>query len=169
MISQAMGRVTFGPESFEPIAATGEIGLVLTVSADAPYQSLRELLERAKAEPETIAYAANLGAITHYAGLLLEQAYPGAKFRYVQYGGGEARFTAIKGGHIHVSLFTIEEYARFRTIGLRAIAFFGVERHPALPEIPSTYEQGVEVAFSNIIHLSSISPSERCPSRSPTF
>jgi tripartite-type tricarboxylate transporter receptor subunit TctC len=150
MTAHAMGRVSFGSESFVPIAATGENGLVLTVSSDSPHASLSDLLARAKAQPNTVAYAANLGAASHYAGLLLEHASPGATFRYVHYGGGEARFTAIKGGHIDVSLFSIEEYQRFRSIGLRALAFFGHERHPALPDVPSTYEQGVPVAFSNV-------------------
>ena len=150
MTAQAMGKVRYGPEAFEPIAATGEVGLLLVVSTESPYRMLGELLAAAKARPETLAYAANLGAPSHYAGLLLEQAYPGAKFRFVNYGGGEARFAALKGGHIQMTLFSVEEYRRYRTIGLRALASFGAERHPALPEVPTAREQGVDVAFSNI-------------------
>ena len=44
----------------------------------------------------SVTYAANRGVASYYAGLLLEQASPGAIFRYVHYGGGEARLAAIR-------------------------------------------------------------------------
>lgn len=142
--------VNYGPEAFEPIAATGEIGMVLAVAADSPIHDLRDLLEQAAAQPETLAFAANLGAPSHFAGLLLEQKHPGAVFRFAQYGGGADRFAAIKGGHVTLSAFSLAEYVAFQP-DLRALAFLGPKRHPEIPQIPTAREQGYDLVNRNVL------------------
>ena len=144
------GAAVYGPEAFEPIAATGSVGMVVAVAEDAPYSNLNDLLDRAAAEPDSVVFSANLGAPSHFIGLLLEGARPGVRFRYTQTGGGAKRFAALIGGHIDVSSFSIAEYAQFRSAGLRALAFFGEDRHAAAPETPTALEQGVEVRFDNV-------------------
>ena len=142
------GKVPYGAEAFEPIAATGEAGLVIAVAEDAPYQDLSDLLEVARREPDSVVFSANLGAASHFAGLLIEKNAPGARFRYTQTGGGAKRFAALVGGHIDVSAFSISEYLQFSAAGLRALAFFGDQRHPSAPDVPTAIEQGVDMTFS---------------------
>lgn len=146
------GTVDYGPEAFEPVAGTGEVGMVITVTDQSPYRDLRELMAAAKAEPNSITFGANMGALTHFAGLQLEKEAPGAAFQYTQIGGGAKRFADLKGGHIDVTGFSIEEFARFRSEGLRGLAFFGVERHPAAPDVPTGREQGFDVISNNTFY-----------------
>lgn len=147
------GVVPYGPEVFEAIAGTGRVGLLIAVFETAPYQTLADLMEVAEQKPDSVLFAANIGAPSHFAGLMLEQRKPGAKFRYTQTGGGSERFGALAGGHVDVSAFSTAEYKNFRTgarSGLRALAYFGEERHPGLPDIPTAREQGIDVLSSNI-------------------
>ena len=144
------GKVAYGAEAFEPIAATGQAGLVVAVAEDAPYQDLTDLLQEARRQPDSVVFSANLGAASHFAGLLLEKNAPGARFRYTQTGGGAKRFAALVGGHIDVSAFSIGEYLQFSAVGLRALAFFGEERHPSAPHVPTAIEQGVDMTFSSM-------------------
>ena len=144
------GKVDHGPEAFEPIIATGEDAMLMAVAEDSRFQSLRELLEEAKASPDTLAYGANLGAPSHFSALLLEHSHPGARFRFVQTGGGATRFAELTGGHIGMTTFSVSEYLRFRSGGIRALAFLGDKRHPALPETQTAREQGFDVTSSNM-------------------
>lgn len=144
------GQATWGPDDFEPIAATGEVGAIIAVADDSPFLSLGELLSGAAETPDEITFGSNVGAPSHFWALLLENAKPGAQFRYVQTGGGATRFAALKGGHVSASAFSVAEYLSFREGGIRALAFLGEKRHPALPEIPTAREAGLEVLAGNI-------------------
>ena len=144
------GKVRYGPEAFEPIAGTGESQLVIAARADAPFRDLRHVLERAAAEPDTITFGANLGAPSHFVGRQLETALSGARFRFVQTGGGAKRFASLRGGHIELTIFSIEEFLRFRSTGLRVLALLDSARHERLPEIPTAIEQGVDLVSGNM-------------------
>lgn len=141
------GQALYGPEAFQPIAATGRAGTMICVSGDAPYQTLREVLEAAKAKPGGVSFGANFGATSYFAGRLLEQVFDGAQFTFVPAGGGAKRFAAMKGGHLDVSTFTVSEYVGFRAGGLRAVALLGEERHPAFPDVLTAREQGIDVVW----------------------
>ncbi len=143
-------RAAYGPEAFEAVAGTGKIGVVITVKEDSPFQTMSDLMSHGLEKPNTLNFAANLGAPSHFIGLLIEKSQPGTLFNYVQYGGGADRYGAIIGDHVQTSIFSIEEYLRYKDGGLRALAVFSPERHPALPELPSATEQGFEVDSSNM-------------------
>lgn len=148
--AQVSGKVSYGPESFEPIAASGKTNMVIAVAEDSPYQTLQELMQAAKETPNELVFAANLGAPVHYAGLILEKELPGAHFVYTQKGGGASRFEAVIGGHVDVSAFSLGEYVSFKDGGLRAIAISSEVRHPEAMEIPTAKEQGFNFVHANM-------------------
>lgn len=148
--AQASGKVSYGPESFEPIAASGKTNMIIAVADNSPYRSLKHLMESARDRPHELVFAANLGAPVHYAGLILEQDLPGSHFRYTQKGGGAARFEAVIGGHADVSAFSLGEYVSFKEGGLRAVAISSEQRHPQAPEIPTALEQGFDFVHANL-------------------
>lgn len=150
LTAQYSGQAAYGPEAFEPIAGTGNSPQIVAVAQQSPLQDLSRLLDEAAERPNEIVYAANIGAPSHFAGLMLEQQRPGATFRYAQYGGGAKRFAAIKGGHVDVSSFSLAEYAQYRPAGLRALAVLATERHPEFPELPTASEQGYDVVSENM-------------------
>ena len=144
------GKVNYGPEAFEPVAATGEIGMVIVVKDSSRFQTLTQLLEECRDRPDEVTNGVNLGAPTHFAALQLEQAFPGAKFRFTQSGDGADRVQKLVGDHILVSSFSVSEYVGFKSQGIRALAYLGEERCDALPDVPTAREQGVDVVDSNM-------------------
>jgi len=142
------GNVDYGPEAFEPVAGTGDNGTVITVGPESPYTDLRELLNAAKAAPQTISFGANFGAPSHFTGLLLEETSPGAAFRFVKTGGGADRYGKVKGGHVDVTAFSIEEFLRFREDGLRGLAILDPQRNRAIADVPTAVEQNVPLTYS---------------------
>ena len=109
MTAKYSGTAAYGAEAFEPIAGSGDATQVIAVRGGSSYQDLQDLMTVAADRPDEIIFAANIGAPSHFAGLMLEQAASGAKFRYTQTGGGAKRFAALQGGHVNVSAFSIAE------------------------------------------------------------
>ena len=144
------GQAAYGPEAFEPIAGTGSVDQVIAVPADSPHVDLSGFMTLAAEKPDQIVFAANLGAPSHFTGLMLEGERPGAQFRYMQAGGGAKRFAALIGGHADVSTFSTAEYVQFQSAGLRALAVFSQQRHPDLPELPTAAELGFDVISENM-------------------
>ncbi|MEE2989195.1 MAG: tripartite tricarboxylate transporter substrate binding protein [Planctomycetota bacterium] len=148
--AQSSGKVPYGPEDFEPIAATGRLNMVIAVREDSPFQTLVDLMTAAREDPNKLVFAANLNAPVHYAGLILESNEPGAAFLYTQIGGGANRFEALVGGHADVSAFSMGEFIDYRVGGIRALAVSSAERLPAVPEIMTTVEQGYDFVHANM-------------------
>lgn len=145
--AQYSGLVNYGPDDFDPIAATGEIGMVIAVHESSRFTSLKQLLDEAKAKPDTVVHGVNLGAPTHFAALKLENA-SGAKFRFTQAGDGADRFGKLK-EHIDVAGFSVSEFLSFRSEGLRGLALLDVKPNPFLNDVPTATEQGYDVTELN--------------------
>lgn len=152
MSAKYSGSVNYGPESFTPVAGTGSEGMIISVAETSPYQSLNELLAATAERPDEVTFGANMGALTHFAGVLLQKQIPGAQFRFAQIGGGADRFAKLKGEHIDVTGFSIEEFVRFRSSGLRGLAYLGDVRHPGAPDVPTAREQGIDVAMPSTFY-----------------
>ena len=150
------GAVPFGPEAFQPIAQSGNIVLLVLVRKDAPYANVRQLLEAAKANPNTLRFGANRGSPAHFTAKKLEAAVPGASFNLVTAGGGQKRYVSIIGGHLDAGIFSLAEYLSFKSEegtpadkDVRALVVLSGTRHPALPEVPTCVEDQIDVTSSN--------------------
>jgi tripartite-type tricarboxylate transporter receptor subunit TctC len=150
LTAKRSGKTPYGPEAFAPIAATGESHLIVATRESGDIADLRDAIDRAASSPDTVLFGANVGAPSHFVARRIEATTKRARFRFVQTGGGAKRFAALRGGHIELSIFSVDEFLRFRTAGLRAIAFLGKERHEALADVPTAIEQGVDVEASNV-------------------
>lgn len=150
MVAKSTGQSPNGPDDFEPVAATGEFGIVLLVSEDSSYQSLGDLMQAAKEQPGTVKFGTNLNTPAHFAAIMLEKTIPGAAFRFVATGGGAHRLASVMGGHLDVIILSVGEYLRFHQHGLKAIAYLGQERLEAIPDIPTGEELGFPVYGGNL-------------------
>ena len=148
------GNSNFGPEAFTPIAGTGQMAHVIAVRDDSPFGNLSHLLKEAADKPDSVIFGVGIGAPSHFAGMMLENAYTqrdhGAKFRFTQAGGGAKRFASLLGGHSDVTTFSVAEFLEFRASGIRALAILTKERNSQLPDVATAGEQGIEVASANM-------------------
>mgnify|MGYP002624162634 CR=1 FL=1 len=146
VMAKYSGKVAYGPRAFEPVAGTSQNGTVVVMSQDSEreWKTLKDAVDEAEANPDTVTFGCNLGTPTHYVGLLLERERPGAAFRFVQSGDGAKRFHDLKGGHIDLTVFSNEEYLRYKEEGIQALAYFAEERHPLMPDVPTAIEQGFD-------------------------
>jgi len=131
---------------FEPVALTGGFCLHHVVREDAPWKTLQDLVNDAKAKPGTILFGVNIGALNHMGGGYLERA-TGAKFRFVQIGGGAENYAALKGAQTQTTMLSGSEYANFKSGGMRSLAYTGSARLPKEPNIPTAKELGLGYEF----------------------
>jgi tripartite-type tricarboxylate transporter receptor subunit TctC len=156
MGGEGAGVLDFSWRDFVPVAATGQFCVTAMVRKDAGIDSVDALLEKAAAEPDTLLFGANLGAINHMAGIMLQDTEPGAKFRFVQIGGGTANFTALTGAQTNTTVLSGAEVINFTRMPdgsenpesqIKPLAYTGPERNPKLPEVPTLKELGRDMEF----------------------
>jgi tripartite-type tricarboxylate transporter receptor subunit TctC len=151
LTSKYAGRVSYGPEAFRPIAATGQSSLLICVREDAPYRDLSELINAADERPDSILFGMAQGAPSHFAGRRLEGARGGnTKFRMVASGGGAKRFNDLVGKHIDATPFSLAEFIGFEAGGVRALAILAAARHPSLANVRTARELGYDVVMPHV-------------------
>lgn len=144
-INNALGVSDISYGDFVPVAETGRTDLVIAVPGASPYKTFQELIDAAKAKPNTITHATNLGSVVHFTTLGITKA-TGAEFRYVQVGGGGARLPVVLGNQVESALFGVSESLPYHKSGeMRILAILTDERWPALPDVPTAKELGFDL------------------------
>ena len=147
LIAMAMGLGDFALEDFKSIGYTGGGSPVWVVSADSEFQTLNDLIEYLKANPRGLVEAVGIGTIPHFVGAMLANE-AGFETRYVTANSGADRLRLILGGNADIALFAASEYLA-QGDGLRPLVYFGRERLPDLPDVPTAIELGYDVSWAN--------------------
>jgi tripartite-type tricarboxylate transporter receptor subunit TctC len=111
---------------------------------DAPFSTLKELTEYAKANPNklTAGYPGN-GTLGHITGELLQRT-AGIKFGHTQYRGSPPIITDLIGKHIDIGMDSMAGYVTNVQEGkIKALAIAGNKRWSKLPNVPTASESGL--------------------------
>jgi len=145
-------NVTIAPhQGFDPVRDLEPIMLVATaqdvlmVAPNAPYKTVRDLIDDAKARPGELTYASlGPGSSAHLASVLFAQV-AGIKLQHVPYPTGMSQaVTDIMTARISLWLATLGgALGNVQAGKVRALAVSGHERTQVLPEVPTFKEQGV--------------------------
>jgi putative tricarboxylic transport membrane protein len=139
-------------EHYTPIANFAVDPQAVMVGGDSPFQTLKDLVEAARKQPDTIVCAITnpLGSgrlVVH----LLEKAAPGAKFKFITFKGGGEAVTAVAGGHAHFTTENLSEgLGLLEAKKLRVLAVTSQKRMPQLPDLPTATEAGYKVEVGTI-------------------
>lgn len=156
MGGEGTGALDFGWRDFTPVAGMGAFCLAPMVRKDSGIDSVDQLLEKASSEPDTMIFGANLGAINHMAGIMLQEEVENSKFRFVQIGGGTANFTALTGDQTDATVLSGAEVVNFTLLPdgsenpesqIKPLAYTGPERFAGLPDLPTMKELGYDMEF----------------------
>ncbi|MEN7528150.1 MULTISPECIES: tripartite tricarboxylate transporter substrate binding protein [unclassified Cupriavidus] len=133
-----------------PIARLFADTMVLTVAANSPIKSLKDLTTQLKANPGSVSWGGgSKGSIDHIlAGLIAKEVgVDPKKVNYVPFAGGGEASASILGGHVTVGIAGVSEFLPFIKTGkMRALAVTSKDR---TAEIPTLKEQGVNVEIYN--------------------
>lgn len=138
---------------FTPIASLFNDYVVFAVNAESPIKTGKDLIERLKKDPKSVAtgFATTLGSHNHIAAGLLVKGLGGnpRDLKAVAFKGSAEAITALLGGHIDlVTTAAGNVSAHVATGKLRVVGVAANQRFPgALAEIPTWKEQGVDLVF----------------------
>ena len=144
--------VNIGLENYTPLALFAVDPQAVMVPADSPFKTMKDLVEAARKQPDTIVCAITnpIGSgreVVH----ILEKLAPGAKFKFVTFKGGGEAVLSVGGGHTH---FTTENLSEGLSLlegkKLRVLAVTSQKRMPQLPDMPTIGEAGYPMEVGTI-------------------
>jgi tripartite-type tricarboxylate transporter receptor subunit TctC len=137
-------------KNFQPIAMHHYVPQVLAVKADSPYKTLKDLVEAARANPETIKVSdSGLMAVPHTQVLMLQRA-AGVRFASVHFTGGAPSVTALLGGHVDVLAGATADALPHKASGaFRVLGIAAEQPDKSMPEVPTMKSQGYDVVAAS--------------------
>ena len=148
---------------FAPITQTTANPLGAVVNPASGIKSIKDLIERAKANPGGINYGSfGIGNMTHLMGVLLSLAAD-IKMTHVPYRGQTPAMTDVVAGQIPLAFTTTAGVADFVETGkLDLIATFGETRDEQFPNTPTVVESGypsvIVVGWSGLLAPAGVPP-----------
>lgn len=147
LIAMAMGLGDFDLKDFKSIGYTGGGSPVWVVRADSEFTTLKDLVAHLQANPRSLVEAVGIGTIPHFVGAMLAKE-AGFETRYVTANSAADRLRLVLGGNADIALFAASEYLA-QGDGLKPLVYFGRERLPDLPDVPTAVELGYDVSWAN--------------------
>jgi len=117
---------------------------VLVVNPALPVQSVRDLIELAKAKPGTVNYGSSgTGGFSHLAGALFGS-MAGVQLTHIPYKGGAPAMADVISGQIQMLFSTLlQSHGHIAAGRLRPLAVSTARRSASAPQLPTVEEAGV--------------------------
>jgi len=146
----AVNPFVYANQGFDPlrdlslVAVAARLMNVLVVNPTSGLETLRQVIERARAQPGRMTYAsAGSGSSPHLAAELLKT-MTGIDMTHVPFRGGAAAATEIIAGRVDLMIDNLPgSIGHIRGGQMRPLAVTGSRRDPALPDVPTFAEAGV--------------------------
>jgi tripartite-type tricarboxylate transporter receptor subunit TctC len=128
-----------------PLCVSARLMNALAVREDSGIASLGQLIERAKSRPGQMSYASSgAGSSPHLSAELLRHR-TGIDVVHVPYRGSAPAMADLIGGRVDFTIDNLPNVlAQVRGGKLRALAVTGTERDPAMPDVPTFREAGLD-------------------------
>ena len=146
------GVTSFGVDKYSYIFNMMTDPAAIGVLPDSEFNSLTELVDYAKANPEQVSIAVNsLNGSESMALSQIANAAGGAKFNLLAYESEAEAIAAVRGGHVDAFCLQIGDAATEIDSGaVKIIATGDNERSAFLPDVPTFQEQGYDVVSANM-------------------
>ena len=135
-----------GPEDLAAACRINYNASLVLVPANAPYKTMQELIQYAKANPDKLRFGHT--GLWGAGDLQWKQIQmkTGIKAKIIPYDGGGEALIGLLGGHIDVScLYPTQSTPHIKAGKLRALAVTDSKRDPDFPDVPTLREAGIDV------------------------
>jgi tripartite-type tricarboxylate transporter receptor subunit TctC len=140
----SLRKVNYDPlTGFEPICHLAATPMVIVVNASAPYRTLADLIEAARARPAELTLGSGGPGSSLHIGFEMLRRAAGITMTYVPFNGNAPAINALLGGHltsVYADYPTVVE--QIKSGSLRALATGAQTRTPFLPDVPTVAESG---------------------------
>ena len=131
-------------KAFSPITSVAVFPNVLVVGKDVPVKTLADLVAMARAKPGAVTFASSgIGSTNHLTAELFRR-QANVAILHVPYKGGGPALADVYRGQVTAMFATLPSAIGLIEGGsLRAVAVTGLNRSPALPDVPTGKESGM--------------------------
>lgn len=158
VINPHLRKLSYDPlTSFEPVCQLVSSPQVIVVSAAAPYRSLTEMFDAARARPGELTLASVGPASTQHLAFETLKHLAGVNMIFVPFNGNGPAVNALLGKHVDSVLVNYSEVAeQLQDSTFRALATTSRNRITELPQVPAVAELGfndfeAEVWFGAVV------------------
>lgn len=129
-----------------PIARIAKFENAIAIGPKVPGKTWAEYAAWIKAHPKESTFASpGAGTIAHFFGLLMAEK-TGLPFVHVPYRGGAPAINDVLGGHLPMVIVGQQDVLEYHRSGkMTIVAVTGLTRAPALPDIPTLKELGLDI------------------------
>lgn len=138
-------KTPYSAEDFTPIARWTRTPLILAVNTATGINSTRDLIEKAKAKPESLFYTSSgAGGAPHLAALQFQNS-TGIKITHVPFKGGAPAVQAVAAGDAQLTFGTPPSIIPLAQTGkVKMVAVTSSDRSSSFPDLPSISESAVK-------------------------
>jgi tripartite-type tricarboxylate transporter receptor subunit TctC len=135
-------KVNYEPlKDLVPVSITGTNGMVMVVAKDAPYSTLREFIDYARAHPGKITYSSGGTATNNHLSTAYLAGRESLDMVHVPFGGGQAALTALLSKSVDMHFGNSSDLIEpVRSGAVKALAVSTPTRMPQLPDVPTVAE-----------------------------
>jgi len=144
-------KTQYRAEDFALVARVVNDPTVLIAKRDVKANSMAAIVDALKKSPKSLSFGYNGVGTNGHLALKQLQNVSGADPNDVPFKGTSESKTAVLGSHLDYAFVSAGEMPELRSgsSDLRAIAQFGTQRSPALPDVPTAAEQGYAVTMTS--------------------
>jgi tripartite-type tricarboxylate transporter receptor subunit TctC len=135
-------KVSYEPlKDFVPISITGTNGMVFIAAKDAPYSTLREFIDYARARPGKISYSSGGVATNNHLPMAWLGALEHLDMVHVPFRGGQQALQAVLGKSVDVHFGNSSDLiGPVKSGEVKALAVSTKQRMPQIPDVPTVAE-----------------------------
>jgi len=162
-VNMATKRGNFTLANFEPVCNLALTPMPLVVQASAPWKTVQELVDYAKANPGKFTFASGGPATSLHVAIEVLKLATKIDTNYVPYGGSGPAVNALMGGHVQAvwaDYPTVVSHLKGGT--LRALVTTSPKRIPQLQDVPTLSETGI-VKYEAEIFYGIVAPAKTPP------
>ena len=148
IVNEVAGLTEDSYETFDVSCIAGvDKSTVFVASKQSGVTSMKDLVDKSKANPGSITYGTEMGSFSHLQGLMLEK-LTGAKLKMVDGGTVSDRVVGMLGGRLDMGAITygsVQDYVQGGQ--MVALGQPNAERNAMLGEVPTLKEQGLDITM----------------------
>lgn len=125
---------------------------VIAVKSDAPYKTLQDFIDAAKANPGQLRQSGGSIGSRDWVMRQLLMKNTGANWAFISFPGAGERIAALLGGHVNIMVIEAQEAGEhIRAGNMRVLAQVADRRLPPFPNVPTLKEAGFDVPAYAVI------------------
>lgn len=143
-------KMSYKLDDFSPVLQFASSSSGVVVKANAPWKTMNELIQYAKANPGMVTYTTTGAGTTMHVSFQYIEQKAGLNWTHVPYPQAKQGLSAVLGGHVAVAVGSTQWAPEVKDGSMRLLAITSGKRMAAYPDVPTIRELGYEFGADSV-------------------